>query len=410
MDVKTAFLNGQLEEEIFMEQPEGQVTPGKEKLVCKLERSLYGLKQSLRCWNKLLDEFLIKKLDFGRCLSDTATYVRGEGDKRVYLGVYVDDLLIFSKNLQEILQVKQVLSSRFEMVDFGRVSTVLGIKITQDLKKGVLCMNQSKYIRYLLTKFAMENCKSAPTPMVVGTKLSKEMEARNEDEAKQMNRIPYRSAVGSLMYLMVCTRPDIASAIGQVSRFLENPGKLHWEAVKRIFIYLKSTQEVEIRYVRNGEIKLEGYSHSDWGGCPDTRRSTGAYVFKLGEAVVSWASRRLTTVALSSCEAEYMAACTAAKEAVWISKLLQELKYPWRGAVPIKTDSQSAANLIKNPLVHNRSKHIGIQYHYVRELAENNQVHFIYCPTELMIADSLTKAVQRDKVEFCRRQMGLQEN
>lgn len=410
MDVKTAFLNGYLEEEIYMVQPEGQEIPGKEDLVCKLNRSLYGLKQSPRCWNKVLDEFLIEKLHFRRCLADKATYVRGQGDLRVYIGVYVDDLLIISRKLQEITQVKQVMSARFEMVDFGPVSTVLGIRIIQDLKKGTLTMSQEKYVRFLLEKYGMEACKPTQTPMVTGVKLSKQIEPKTKEEEKDMERIPYRSAVGSLMYLMVCTRPDIASAIGLVSRFLQNPGRAHWEAVKRVFRYLKQTQTIGLRYVRKeGEIELEGFTDADWGGCPDTRRSTGAYVFKLGGAAVSWASRRQTSVALSTCEAEYMAACTAAKEAVWLKEMMCQLGCPRNGAVQIRTDSESAINLIKNPVLHNKTKHIGIQYHYVRELKEREEIRFSYCPTDLMIADSLTKAVPREKVEFCRSQMGLQE-
>ena len=408
MDVKTAFLHGILEEEIYMRQPEGQMTSGKENLICKLNRSLYGLRQSPRCWNILLDQFLIGKLKFRRCLADKATYIRGLENRKIYVGVYVDDLLIISKNDEEIQQVKEVLSARFEMVDFGRVSTVLSIKIKHDLKRGVLTMSQEKYIQFLLIKFGMEDCKPTLTPMVSGLKLSKSMEPNSEGEIKEMEKFPYRSAVGSLMYLMTSTRPDIASAIGIVSRFLQNPGKLHWEAVKRIFRYLQQTKSLGLKYVRGEKLRLEGYTDADWGGCVDTRRSTGAYVFKLGGAVVSWASKRQNSVSLSTCEAEYMAACSAAKEAVWMNEMMIQLGFPRSETVQIKTDSQSALNLIKNPVLHSKTKHIGIQYHFVRELADKGEITFTYCPTELMIADSLTKAVPREKVEFCRSQMGVE--
>ena len=411
MDVKTAFLNGYLEEDIYMEQPEGQVIPEKESLVCKLERSLYGLKQSPRCWNELLNTFLVVELKFRRFLGDTATYARGQGVKTVYIEVYVDDLLIMSQLMQEIQEVKDKLNKRFEMVDFGEVSTVLKIKVKFNRDKGELSLDQEKYANFLLQKFGMMNSKPVDTPMVTGLKFSKEMEANTAEEKQEMALVPYRSAVGSLMYLMTSTRHDLASAIGILSRFLNNPGRQHWEGVKRVFRYLKGTTNLGLKFVRAGgpqsEVQLEGYTDSDWGGCLDSRKSTGAYLFKLGGAAVSWASRRQTSVALSSCEAEYMAACMASKEAVWQRSFLEELGEPRTGPVEIKSDSESALNLMKNPVFHSKTKHIGIQYHFTRELVGKGDVSFVFCRTAFMVADSLTKAVPREKVEFCRDQMGL---
>jgi len=347
MDVKTAFLNGFLEEDIYMEQPEGYRLKGEgRKLVCKLNRSLYGLKQSPRVWNRTFDKFLVE-LGFSRCLGDEATYVRGVGKNQVYLGVYVDDLVVMSEVSDKVLEVKQALTSKFEMADLGEVSTILGIRVLRDVKSGELTLDQSKYVGQVLKKFGMENAKPVVTPLVVGTKLSKSDCALTKEDREEMKEKPYRSVVGSLMYLMICTRPDLAASIGILSRFLENPGVDHWEAVKRVLRYLQLTKDKCLKFVKHPVMVFDGYVDSDWGGCPDTRKSTGAYVFRLGGTAISWASKRQSSVALSSCEAEYMAACQASKEAVWLGNFLEELGIPREGALNIQTDSQSALQLMK---------------------------------------------------------------
>jgi hypothetical protein len=242
-----------------------------------------------------------------------------------------------------------------------------------------------------------------------GTKFSKKMSPESAEEKLEMENVPYRSAVGSLMYLMVSTRPDLAAAVGMFSRFCQNPRKEHWEGVKRILRYIKGTRSHGLVFTRGRSLELKGYTDSDWGGCPDTGRSTGGYVFLLGGAAISWSSQRQKSSALSSCEAEYMAACGAAKEAIWTKEMLHQLGHPKEEPVKILSDSESAMNLMKNPVLHQKTKHIGIQFHFVRELIEKGDVSFSYCKRDFMVADSLTKAVSRVKVEFCRTMMGIQQ-
>ena len=227
-----------------------------------------------------------------------------------------------------------------------------------------------------------------------------------------MATIPYRQAVGSLMYLMICTRPDIAAAVQTVSRFAENPAPAHWSAVKRIFAYLQKTKHFGLRFIKskeNSEEKLTGYTDSDWGGCQDSRRSTTGIVFTYCGAAISWSSKRQRTVALSSCEAEYMAACEAAKEATWLKQLLTEMGVSLSDPIPVYFDSKSAMALIQNPVHHERSKHIEIRHHFVREKVEDKTVEFHYVPTDLLIADMLTKGVLEAKTKICRDGMGVTE-
>jgi len=405
MDVTTAFLNGDLEEEIYMQPPEGQedCKPG---MVWKLERSLYGLKQSPRCWNTTIHNFLTDQ-GFTRSLTDYATYTRGARKDQVILALYVDDLLIMGEDLNQVLQVKSALSSRFEMVDFGEVKTVLGMRITRNRTIGVLAVDQKKYAQGVLEKFSMASCKPLNLPMSGDNQLVKAQGAFTEWEKQSMASVPYRSAVGSLMYLMVSTRPDLAAAIGVVSRFLENPGRPHWEAVKRILRYVQHTLDMGLVFKRQGSLEAVGFTDADFAGCLDTRKSTTGWVFLMGGAAISWSSKRQSSVALSTCEAEYMAAAQAAMEAVWHRSFMAELGMGLKTPTWIGCDAQAALQLLKNPVYHDRTKHIAVKVHFVRELMESGQVDFQYLQTEKQVADALTKAVPRLKLEFCRSRMGV---
>jgi hypothetical protein len=408
MDVTTAFLNGELEEEIYMVPPEGLKERGSTGKVWKLERSLYGLKQAPRCWNKKIHQYL-ESLGFKRNISDYATYSKGAGAEQVILALYVDDLLIMSEQLQEVLKVKAALSKKFEMVDFGEVSMVLGINVTRDRRKGTLQLNQEKYAEDVLRRFNMEDCKPITIPLSTDQKLSKKMGAFTEQERNSMEVVPYRQVVGSLMYLMVCTRPDLASAVGILARYMQDPGRQHWEAAKRVLRYVQHTKKLGLRYGRKSTLEIVGFCDSDRGGDPDEKKSTTGYVFLVGGGAFSWCSKRQGAISLSSCEAEYYASSQAAMEVAWLRSFLEEIGMPQEDPITVGSDSQSALNLIGNPVYHEKSKHIGIRYHYVREQVSQKQVEFVYVPTEFQVADSLTKAVPRQKLEYCRRKMGVLE-
>jgi hypothetical protein len=399
MDVKTAFLYGELDEELFMEQPEGQCLPGQEKLVCKLQKSLYGLKQSPRQWYSRLSAFF-EKYGLVQIEADHAVYVSKSDPRKLFVGVYVDDLLIGSKDLEDMRKLKSALSEEFRMKDLGDVGYVLGIKITRS--ESSIFLSQEHYAKGLLSQFGMADCHGVMTPLETGTVL----ESTGQGTELCGENIPYREAVGSLMYLMTCTRPDLATAVSMVSRFLSAPRTNHWMAIKRIFRYVAQTISHGICYAREGDIKLIGYSDADWAGDAESRKSRSGYIFLLGGAAVSWQSKLQDIVALSSAEAEYIAAVESGKEAVWFRGFLQQL-----GEEDVQTelllDNQSAIQLAKNPVNHRRSKHIETRYHKIREWVGNQVFDLKYIHTSQMAADFLTKNVNKVLLEKTKVAVGV---
>ena len=394
MDVTAAFLNGDLEEEVYMSQPEIFVVKGQEKLVCKLKRSLYGLKQSPRCWNSILDNRL-REMGFMQTTGDPCIYTASEGEM-VVIAVYVDDIMLAAKSEKRMKEVKEMLAKQFEVKDMGELHHFLGVKVVQDHEKGSVWIGQPAYAESLLEKFGMKDSKPVKTPVSTSSKLVKAT-----DNNEQANQGLYQSAVGSLLYLSTRTRPDIAYAVSNVAKFCSNPSKQHWTAVKRIMRYIKGTIHLGLAYGRNEQKDCIGYSDADWGGDSDDHRSTSGYIFQVGGAAISWRSKKQSCVALSTAEAEYMALTNAAQEAVWLRKLTADLTKEERAPKPIVIyeDNQSAICIAKNPQFHGRTKHIGIKYHYIREQVNSKNVELKYCPTEEMLADMLTKGLNREKLE-----------
>lgn len=231
LDVKTAFLHGELEEDIYMNQPKGFVIPGKENLVCRLKKSLYGLKQSPRQWYKRFDSFMLSR-GFKRSDYDSCVYLKIVNGSAIYLLLYVDDMLIVAKEKSEIAKLKAQLSKEFEMKDLGAAKKILGMEITRDRKSGKLYLSQRGYIEKVLRRFNMHNAKPVSTPLATHFRLSSDLCPQSDHEIEYMSRVPYSSAVGSLMYAMVCSRPDLSHALSVVSRFMANPGKEHWRVVQ----------------------------------------------------------------------------------------------------------------------------------------------------------------------------------
>ncbi|KAH9725713.1 hypothetical protein KPL70_007982 [Citrus sinensis] len=407
LDVKTAFLHGELEEEIYMLQPEGFAEIGKENLVCKLNKSLYGFKQAPRCWYKRLDSFIMS-LGYNRLSSDhCAYYKRFEDNDFIILLLYVDDMLIAGPNKDRIQELKAQLAREFEMKDLGPANKILGMQIHRDRNNRKIWLSQKNYLKKILRRFNMQDCKSISIPLPVNFKLSSSMCPSNEVERKEMSRVPYASAVGSLMFAMICTRSDIAQAVGAVSRYMANPGGEHWIAVKRIMRYIRGTSDVALCY-GGSEFTVRGYVDSNFAGDLDKRKSTTGYVFTLAGAAVSWVSKLQTAVALSTTEAEYMAATQACKEAIWIQRLLEELGHKQQ-KISVYCDSQSALHIIRNPTFHSRTKHIGVQYHFVREVVEDGSVDLQKIHTKENLADVLTKPINTDKFVWNRSSCGLTE-
>ena len=290
MDVKTAFLHGDLEEEIYITQPDGFKVAGKENWVCKLNKSLYGLKQSPRQWYKRFDQFMIGQ-NYTRSNFDHCVYFRKLQDGYfIYLLLYVDDMLIASRNQGEICRLKAQLSKEFEMKDLGEAKKIFGMEIARDRQRGTLCLTHKQYLKKVLQRFGMsEKTKPVSTPLVPHFKLSASQCPKTEEEQEYMSKVPYSNAVGCLMYAMVCTRPDISHAVGTVSRYMHNPGKEHWQAVKWILRYIQKTLDVGLIFEKEDMVgqHVVGYCDSDYAGDLDKRRSTTGYVFTLAKAPVS---------------------------------------------------------------------------------------------------------------------------
>ena len=400
MDVTTAFLNGELQDEVYMKQPEGFIAPGQEDLVCKLKRSIYGLKQSPRCWNHVLDSHL-KGMGFTQTASDPCLYVASEGELFI-IAVYVDDIGLAAKSDQMMDQTKKALAKRFEMKDLGILHHFLGVKVDCNLVTGEVWIGQPVYTEKLLQKFGMEHSKPVSTPVNTDAKLIKKTEAGDDIDQRM-----YQAAVGSLLYLSTKTRPDIAFAVGKVARFCAGPAREHWEAVKRILRYLRGTSNSGLLYCKSDSSGCVGFSDADWGGDHDDRKSTSGYVFLMGGTAVSWKSNKQSCVALSTAEAEYVALAAAAQEAKWLQRLTSDLLDYEIGATEIFEDNQSAICLAKTPQFHGRTKHIEIKYHFIRDEVESGNVKLEYCRSEDMIADMLTKGLPITQFVKLRQMIGI---
>ena len=402
IDVKTAFLNGELSEEICLKQPEGFVSKGYEDYVCKLKRSIYGLKQSARCWNVELDKKL-KGMGFKQCKSDPCIYIKNAKEGYCIIAVYVDDLIVGGENDENIELTKKTISEKFEVTDMGLLHYFLGVKVIQKLDKGEIWIGQPNFTRELLKKFQMAECKQVETPSDPGMKLSKKTETEEE-----YDRVRYQSAVGSLLYLSTRSRPDIAFAVGNAARYCAEPSQSHWSAVKRILRYLKGTADLGLLYERANP-NLAGYSDADWAGDINDRKSTSGYVFMLSGSAISWRSKKQTSVALSTAEAEYIALSSAAQEAIWLRQLFSDLCKDYEHSVPtsIYEDNQSTICMTKNNQSHGRSKHVDIKYHFVREQVEQQTINILYCRSEEMTADIFTKGLAINQFKKLRTKLGM---
>ncbi|CRG92846.1 hypothetical protein PISL3812_09917 [Talaromyces islandicus] len=397
MDVKTAFLYGYIDHEIYVEQPH-HMTDGTAK-VCKLRKALYGLKQAPRIWYQTLTNFL-RTLGFEPINADLGIFVRSG----VYIAVYVDDLLIIGPSVAEIKNIKRSLRNRFQMTDLGPCSYYLGMFIRRDRQNRILYLSQEAYIHKVLHQFRMNDCTPVSTPIDI----SPVQGNGPEYVCPADQRIEYQRVVGSLMYIMLGTRGDIAYAVSMASRHLANPGPQHMKLARRILRYLKGTETLRLTYKGHLQ-KLNGFTDADWAGCRDTRQSTAGYLFNIGSGAISWQSKRQSVVALSTCEAEFMGQTQATKEAIWLRRLLNELNISQgKAATIICGDNQGAIALSSNPQYHSRTKHMEIQRKWQGEVQGTGTVELKYVPTAEQIADGLTKPLARDRFEWFRKGLGIE--
>ena len=398
LDVKTAFLHGELYEKIYMEVPEGYESQFESDQVGLLNKSLYGLKQSPRKWNQKFDSFMIE-IGFVRSNRDSCVYTKSLDDgSMIYLLIYVDDMLVSAKDMKVISDLKLKLSEKFEMKDLGAAKKILGMEIIRDRERGTLQLSQEDYLEKVLEVYNMEQAKHVVTPLGGHLKFQAATEQQLLAEEEYMKSVPYSNAVGSIMYSMIGTRPDLAHPVGVISRYMSKPTKEHWLAVKWVLRYVKGTLKRKLCYSRGSEFILNGYCDSDYGGDLDRRRSTSGMVFTLGGSAISWRSCLQKVVAISTTEAEYMSLTEAVKEALWLKGLLKDFGYEQK-TVEIFCDSQSAIALSKNNVHHERTKHIDIKFHKIRDTIADGDVEVTKISTMSNPADIFTKTVPVSKLQ-----------
>ena len=409
MDVKTAFLNGNLDERIYMQQPEGFIQDGQEEKVCQLHKSIYGLKQASRSWNIRFDD-TVKEYGFLQIPDEPCVYKLIEKGKVVFLVLYVDDILLIGNDVGKLSDVKVWLAKQFDMKDLGEAAYVLGIQIFRDRKNKQLALSQASYVDKMLSRYYMENSKKGMLPFAHGVQLSNNMSPQTPQEVEDMRKFPYASAVGSLMYAMLCTRPDICYAVGMVSRYQSNPGIAHWSAVKNILKYLRRTRNYMLVY-SGDDLKMTGYTDSDFQACQDNRASTSGSVYTLNGGAVVWRSKKQSCIADSTMEAEYVAGCEAAKEGVWLKKFLTDLEVVPNVEQPITLycDNNGAVANAKEPRSHRNSKHIERRYHVIRDIIAKGNVEVMKISTHDNIVDPFTKTLSIKEFEKHLEGLGVRD-
>lgn len=398
-DVKTAFLYGDLKEEIYMTQPPG-FADGSNR-VCRLHKSLYGLRQAPRSFNTKLTQVL-KSFKLLQSQADPCLYYRHERNDILILAVYVDDAMLFSSNQEQLDRLLEQIGNAFEITS-SALDTFLGIQISID-KNHNTSLNQKKYIRSILNRFQMQNCKELSTPS------DNSIYYIEIEEEKRKTVRPYRELIGSLMYLAICTRPDIAFSVSFLSRFLDNYTEEHWNAALKILRYLQGSQDLSIVYV-GGTFpftpnSLEIYTDADYAASKDTRKSVSGSVTKFNGGPILWSSKQQKSISISTTESEFISATEGAKDALWLNSLFKELKIDLKPRLLI--DNQSALKLIQNPQFHMRTKHIDVRYKFIRETYQLKQINFEYISTDKQLADLLTKPLPRPVFQKLLSLLGLQ--
>ncbi|KAJ9565872.1 hypothetical protein OSB04_001838 [Centaurea solstitialis] len=410
MDVKTAFLNEKLTEDVYMEQPEGFIDPKNPNKVCKLLKSIYGLKQASRSWNLHFDE-RIKEFGFAKSEFEPCVYTKFSGSIVTFLVLYVDDILLIGNDVPTLQSVKSWLSKCFQMKDLGEAAYILGIKIYRNRSKRLIGLSQSTYIGKILKKYRMDESKKRFIPMQHGIVLSKTQCPVSSQNQDKMKSVPYASAIGSIMYAMLCTRPDVAYSVSVTSRYQQNLGEPHWVAVKNILKYLRRTKDMFLVFGGSeDEISVNGYSDASFQTDRDDFRSQSGYVFTLNGGAISWKSSKQDTIADSTTKAEYIAASDAAKEAVWLRNFLSDLRVVASVSRPIDIfcDNSRAVAQAKEPREHHKSRHVLRKYHLIREIIGRGDVRICKIPTEENVADPLTKPLARVKHEAHANSIGMQ--
>jgi hypothetical protein len=394
MDVKTAFLNGDLLEDIYMLQPEGFIEDAEK--VCKLKKSIYGLKQASRQWFLKFDA-VITSFGFEENKLDECVYSKINGSNFIFLVLYVDDILLASSDMGLLKATKKFLMECFDMKDMGEAHYVLGIEISRDRNRGMLGLSQKNYIDRVLQRFGLEKCRSGTAPISKGDKLHKGQCPQNKLERKNMENVPYASLVGSLMYAQVCTRPDISFAINMLSRYQSNAGYEHWVAGKKVMRYLMGTRNHMLVYKRNEEVELqvECYTDASYKQDIDDLKSTSGYIFMFAGGAISWKTNKQSLTATSTFQAEYIAIFEATAHALWLRNFIARMKVIESIERPLVMycDNVAAVFFSKNNKRTSASRNIDVKYFSVRESVRDEEIEVTKIGTKEQLADPLTKAL-----------------
>nr|GEY90361.1 ribonuclease H-like domain, reverse transcriptase, RNA-dependent DNA polymerase [Tanacetum cinerariifolium] len=399
LDVKSAFLHGDLKEEVYVTQLEGFIKEQNNGKVYGLIKALYGLRQAPRVWNIKLDNTL-KSLDFKKCTLEQVIYTKTSKDSTLLIRVYVDVLIITGVPKKEIDKFKAQMEEKFKMSDLGLLAYYLGIEVTQI--NGDILIKQSAYASKILKEAGMLDCNETLIPMDPGIRLTK------ITERTMVNSTEYRSIIGCLRYL-IHTRPDLSYSVGLLSRFMQEPREQHMKAIRQVLRYVKGTKDYGITYKHNGGNKIHGFSDSSYGVNTQEGKGTTGIIFYYGESPISWSTQKQATVALSSCESEFIVATAAVTQALWLKRLLSELTHSQEEKITIQVDNKSAIALMKNTMFHGRIKHNDTKYHFIRECVERENIQVEFVNGEYQKADILTKALPKIKFLTLRHLIGLKD-
>ena len=372
LNVKSAFLHGELNEVVYIEQPEGYIRMGEEHKAYLLKKALYGLKQAPRAWYSRLEDYFAGE-GFDKCSYEHTLFIKKEGGSFLVVSLYVDDLIFTGNNVMLCEKFKASMQSEFDMTDLGRMKYFLGVEVHQTEAGIFLC--QGKYANEILVRFGMSSCNAVNNPMVPGTKLS------SQEKGEEIDSTEYKQLIGSLMYITT-TRPDIMYAVSFLSRFMAAPKEGHLLAAKRILRYLRGTMKFGIFYKRSSDSTLKGYTDSDFAGDLDGGKSTSGYVFMIGDGAVAWSSKKQPIVTLSTTEAEYVAATTCACQSIWMKEVINSIEEDHCKCVTVFCNNSSSIKLSKNPVFHGRTKHINVRFHFIRDLIKKGEVELIYYGTK----------------------------
>ncbi|KAJ9551700.1 hypothetical protein OSB04_015745 [Centaurea solstitialis] len=396
MDVKSAFLYGKIEEEVYVCQPPGFEDPKFPDKVYKLRKALYGLHQAPRAWYDTLSTYLLEN-QFERGVIDKTLFIKKKGSDLLLVQIYVDDIIFGATKEDMCKEFEDLMHKRFKMSSMGELTFFLGLQVKQ--KNDGLLINQSKYVKDMLTKFGFLDAKSASTPMETHKQLTADVEGEEVDVHQ------YRSMIGSLMYL-TASRPDIMFAVCVCARFQVRPKESHLQAIKRIFRYLKGQPGLGLWYPYESPFELLAYTDSDYGGASLDRKSTSGGCQFLGARLVSWQCKKQTTVSTSTAEAEYVAAAQCCSQVLWIQNQMLDYGMTFLNT-PVYIDNNSAISIVNNPVKHSKTKHIEIKYHFIRDSNEKKLIQVLKVHTDYQYADLFTKAFDVGRFKFLITSVGM---